>query len=236
MRRSISAAWIVRSLPMRSCSIVCSERMRAASIVCLAAICALSPCCSRCARSVVTSARWRARAISTSRCWLRRAYSPSRSISSESFSASRFLLRIAISVSCSTSLLCFLRCSICLGQPRQALGVEGVARVEELHAGLVELGQRRRLELEAVLGQVLGHRLAHPLDVGAALLVQLFHRHLGRRGAQGVDELAFDQLLQLLRLHRAQAERLRRRRHRLGLAPRRARRTRRSRRPACGPW
>ena len=30
MRRSISAAWIVRSLPIRSCSIVCSERMRAA--------------------------------------------------------------------------------------------------------------------------------------------------------------------------------------------------------------
>ena len=49
-----------------------------------------------------------------------------------------------------------------LGQPRQALGVEGVARVEELHAGLVELGQRHRFELEAVLGQVLGHRLAHP--------------------------------------------------------------------------
>ena len=47
MRRSISAAWIVRSLPIRSCSIVCSERMRAASIVCLAAICALSPCSSR---------------------------------------------------------------------------------------------------------------------------------------------------------------------------------------------
>jgi hypothetical protein len=49
-----------------------------------------------------------------------------------------------------------------LGEARQALGVEGVARVEELHAGLVELGQRHRLELEAVLGQVLGHRLAHP--------------------------------------------------------------------------
>jgi hypothetical protein len=35
------------------------------------------------------------------------------SMSSESFSASRFLLRMAISVSCSTSLRCFLRRSIC---------------------------------------------------------------------------------------------------------------------------
>ena len=38
-----------------------------------------------------------------------------------------------------------------LGQPRQALGVEGVARVEELHAGLVELRQRRGFEFQAVL-------------------------------------------------------------------------------------
>ena len=53
IRRSISAPWIVRSLPIRSCSSVCSERMRAASIVCLAAICAPSAACSRCARSVV---------------------------------------------------------------------------------------------------------------------------------------------------------------------------------------
>ena len=38
-----------------------------------------------------------------------------------------------------------------LGQPRQALGVEGVAGVEELHAGLVELRQRRGFQLQAVL-------------------------------------------------------------------------------------
>ena len=123
-----------------------------------------------------------------------------------------------------------------LGQPRQALGVEGVARVEELHAGLVELGQRRGFELEAVLGQVLGHRLAHPPDVGAALLVQLLHRHLGRGGAQRVDELALDQLLQLRRAPscagRASAPRRRPRR----AWRRRARRTRRSRRRASGPW
>ena len=113
MRRSSSALWIARSLPMRPSSIVCSDRIRAESMLCLAAICALSASCSRCARSTATSARWRERAISISRCCDRRACSLSRSISSDSFSASRFLLRMAISVSCSTSLRCFLRCSIC---------------------------------------------------------------------------------------------------------------------------
>ena len=113
IRRSISNDWMARSLPMRSCSMLCSERMRASSMICLAWICAPSAACSRWARSVLTSARWRARAISTSRCCERRAYSLSRSMSRPSFSASRFLLRMAISVSCSTSLRCFLRCSIC---------------------------------------------------------------------------------------------------------------------------
>jgi hypothetical protein len=84
-------------------------------------------------------------------------------------------------------------------------------------AGLVELGQRCGFELQAVLGQVFGHRLAHAFDVGAALLVQFFHRHLGRGGAQRVDELAFDQFLQLVGLHRAQAQGLRRGGHRIGL-------------------
>ena len=82
-----------------------------------------------------------------------------------------------------------------LGQARQALGVEGVGRVEELHGRLVELGQRHGLELEAVLQQVGRDHGAHALDVFAALLVHLLHRHLGRHGAQRVDELALDQLL-----------------------------------------
>ena len=102
-----------------------------------------------------------------------------------------------------------------LGQARHAFGVEGVARVEELEAGLVELGQRGGLELEAVLRQVVGHRLAHAPHVGAALLVQLLHGHLGGRRAQRVDELALHQLFQALRLQRAQAEGLGGSRHRL---------------------
>ena len=105
-----------------------------------------------------------------------------------------------------------------LGQPRQALGVEGVAGVEELHAGLVQLRQRRGFQLQAVHGQVASHGLAHLLHVSPALLVQLFHRHLGRGRAQRVDELAFHQLFKLLGLHRAQAQRLRRSGHRFRLS------------------
>jgi hypothetical protein len=103
-----------------------------------------------------------------------------------------------------------------LGQPRQALRVERVRRVEVLHRGLVELGQRHRLELQAVLQQVAGDHRAHALDVLPALLVQLLHRHLGGHRAQRVDELALDQLLELVGLHRARAQRLRGRRDRLG--------------------
>ena len=67
-----------------------------------------------------------------------------------------------------------------LGQPRQALGVEGVGWIEMLHRGLVEAGQRDSLKLEAVLQQVLGRDLLHLLDEVGALLVQLRHRQLGR--------------------------------------------------------
>ena len=95
-----------------------------------------------------------------------------------------------------------------LGEPRQALGVEGVRRVEELHGGLVELGERYGLELQAVLQQVLGDDAAHPLDVVATPLVHLLHGHLGRHGAQCIDELALDQFAQRIGLHGALAERL----------------------------
>ena len=108
------------------------------------------------------------------------------------------------------SLRIFLRRSISLGQARQALGIEGVRRVEELHVGLVGAGERHRLQLEAVLQQVLGDRLLHAPHIVAALLVHLLHRDLGGDRAQHVDELALEQLAQRLRLHGALAQRLRR--------------------------
>ena len=74
--------------------------------------------------------------------------------------------------------------------------------------GLVEAGERHGFELEAVLEDVLGDRGLHLLDEVDALLVQFLHRHLGGDGAQGVDELAFDQLLERRRLHGAAAQRL----------------------------
>ena len=83
-----------------------------------------------------------------------------------------------------------------LSEPRQALGVEGIGRVEELHGGLVELGQRRRFELKTILQQVGGNSLADTANVLAALLVQLFHGHRGRHRAQCVYELALHQLFE----------------------------------------
>ena len=96
-----------------------------------------------------------------------------------------------------------------LGQTRQTFGVERIARVEELHRGLVELRQRSRFELEPVLPQIFGDHLAYALDELAALLVQFFHRHFGGGRAQRVDELAFEQFLQSLGLERAHAQCLR---------------------------
>ena len=147
-------AWIARSLPMRSCSIVCSERMRAASIVCLAAICALSASCSRCARSVDQLGAL-ARARDLDLALLRQARVLAFAVDLE-----RELLGLEVLVADRDQrvlldvVALLLAVLDLLGQARQALGVEGVARVEELHAGLVELRQRGGLELEAVLGQV----------------------------------------------------------------------------------
>ena len=49
----------------------------------------------------------------------------------------------------------------------------------------------------------------HLLDEVGALLVQFVHGHAGGDGAQGVDELAFDQILQRLGHHGALSQRLR---------------------------
>ena len=51
------------------------------------------------------------------------------------------------------------------GERGQALGVEGVRGVEELHVGLVETGQRHRLQLEPVLDVEVG--TGHGVDRGS---------------------------------------------------------------------
>ncbi len=101
-----------------------------------------------------------------------------------------------------------------LGQLGQALGVEGVVRVEVLDAGLVEPGERDALELQSVHRQIVGGNLLHLLDEIGALFVQLVHGHPRRDRTQRIDELAFDQVLEHLGLHRALAQRLRRHRDR----------------------
>jgi hypothetical protein len=93
-----------------------------------------------------------------------------------------------------------------IGEPGEALRVEGVRGVEELHARLVELGERHRLQLQPVLQEVARHHRLDPLDVLPPLLVHLLHGHLGGDGPKGVDELALDQLLERLRLQRPLAQ------------------------------
>jgi len=92
------------------------------------------------------------------------------------------------------------------GQPRQALGVEGVVGIEKLLLRLVEARQRHALQLEPVLHQILGDRVLHALDEILPLVAQLLHRHRHRGGPQRVDELVFNQLLQRLRIERARAQ------------------------------
>ena len=92
------------------------------------------------------------------------------------------------------------------GQPRQALGVEGVVGVEELLLRLVEARQRHALEFEPVLHQILGDRVLHALDEILPLVEQLLHRHRHRGGAQRVDEFVFNQLLQRFWIECARAQ------------------------------
>ena len=77
-----------------------------------------------------------------------------------------------------------------LDQLGEALGVEAVGRVEEFEIGLVEIDDRHRFELEAVLLHDLQRRLLDAGDVFAAPLVHLHHGHFGGDRAQRGDELA----------------------------------------------
>ncbi len=96
-----------------------------------------------------------------------------------------------------------------LDQARQALGVEAVRGVEVVEVGLVDVGDRHRLEFQPVGVEPDLRRLAHAPDVVVASLVHLLQRHLSGDGAQGRDELAVEQRGQPLRLQRAPAERCR---------------------------
>ena len=65
-----------------------------------------------------------------------------------------------------------------LGELGQALGVEGVGRVEDADVGLIEARQRGVFELKPVRGQreATSRYLAHKT---AAAGMDLFHRHGG---------------------------------------------------------
>ena len=104
-----------------------------------------------------------------------------------------------------------------LGQRRQTVGVEEIARVEMLDVALVEPGQRHRFELEAVVLDVGADRFLHRLDEGRALLLQLFEVHGGGDRTKTVDEFRLDQLAQFAGIVGAAAQRLRGERDRRGI-------------------
>ena len=135
-----------------------SERMRAFSMASRAEICALSTSCSLLARSRrQLGALLRARDLDLA--LLRQAR-----VFGFAVDVERQLLGFQVLVAdrdhrVLLDVVALLLAPLdLLGQTRQAFGVERVARVEELHRGLVELGQRRRFELEPVLEQVVGDR------------------------------------------------------------------------------
>ena len=94
-----------------------------------------------------------------------------------------------------------------LHQLGQAFRVEAVRRVEEFEVGLIEVGDRDRFQLEAVLGQRLGGFGLDARDVFAALLVHLFHGHFRGDRAHRGNELAGEQRVQLFGFQRSPAER-----------------------------
>ena len=104
-----------------------------------------------------------------------------------------------------------------LGQRRQAVGVEEIARVEMLDVALVEPRQRHRFELEAVVLDVGADRFLHRFDEGGALLLQLFEVHGGGHRTQAVDEFGLDQFAQFAGIVGAAAQRLRGQRDRRGI-------------------
>ena len=74
------------------------------------------------------------------------------------------------------------------GQPRHAFRVERVGRIEHIDVGLIEIGERHRLELQAVGGERVGHQRFDAADIVAAIFVNLLHGHRRRDGAHRVDE------------------------------------------------
>ena len=93
-----------------------------------------------------------------------------------------------------------------LDQFGQALGIEAVRRIEKLEIGLVEIGDRHRFELEAVLLEALERRLLDPVDVFAAPLVHFHHGHFRCDRPQGGDELARQQHIEFGRVGGASAQ------------------------------
>ena len=97
------------------------------------------------------------------------------------------------------------------GEAGQTFRVKRVLRVEEFEIGLVEAGQRHRLQLQAVFIQIFGYELLHFLHKIHAFFMQFLHRHFRRHRTQRINEFAFHQFFQLVGRHGFHAQSLRRR-------------------------
>ena len=94
-----------------------------------------------------------------------------------------------------------------LDQLGQAFRVEAIRRIEEFEVSLIEIGDRDRFKLEAVLRQSFQSGFFHTRDVVVAALMHFFHGHFGGDRAQRRNELAGEKRIELGDVHGAAAER-----------------------------
>ena len=96
-----------------------------------------------------------------------------------------------------------------LRQLGQAFGIKSILGIKEFDRCLIKTGQADRFKFQAIFQQILGDGILHCLNEIGALIEQLVHAHRNRRGAQRIDELVFDQLLQRIGRHGSLPQRLR---------------------------
>ena len=106
-----------------------------------------------------------------------------------------------------------------LGELGQAFGIEGIRRIEEFQAGLIEVDDGDILQFEPVGGERFGGEIADLIGIVAALFVHLLERHLRRHHAHRGGKFSLQQAADAVLLQRAPAQSLRGGRHRrLGCA------------------
>ena len=97
------------------------------------------------------------------------------------------------------------RVSIELGELGEAFSIEGIRRIEEFEAGLIEVDDGDILQFQPVGGERLGGEIADLIGVVAALFVHLLESHLGRDHAHRGGKFSLQQAANTVLLQRAPA-------------------------------